>query len=305
MARPGCAAPCTPWPRDRQAIQYHYDVGNDFYALWLDSRMVYSCACFPKGNEDIDTAQEKKLDLICRKLNLQPGERLLDIGCGWGGLVIYAAQHYGVAALGVTLSEQQQRLANERIAAAGLGERVAVKLLDYRALDEGPFDKLASVGMYEHVGRGHLPEYFTHTRRLLKPGGLFLNHGIGVLTESPGRRSPWRWLLDRYVLGVGQFVERYIFPDGELEPVHEVNQVAERSGFEVCHVENLRPHYARTLRHWVTRLAEQRTEALRITGESVYRTWRLYMAVAAYGFESGNLNVNQSLLCRPADGVLA
>ena len=205
--------------------------------------MNYSCAYFRTGTEDIDTAQEAKLEHICRKLRFKPGERLLDIGCGWGGLVIYAAQRYGVRALGVTLSEKQYALANERIAAAGLTDRAAVNLLDYRDLSNAQFDKIVSVGMFEHVGRGHLPEYFAHAYRLLKPGGLFLNHGISTAhPQTRQKKSAWTQFIERNVLGSGQFVWRYIFPDGELEPVSEVNLVAEAAGFEVRDVENLREH---------------------------------------------------------------
>jgi len=283
--------------RDRAAIQYHYDVGNDFYQLWLDRRMIYSCAYFPTGAEDIDTAQEQKLDIICHKLQLKPGERLLDIGCGWGGLVIYAAQKYGVNTVGVTLSKEQHILANERIAAAGLGHS-AVKLMDYRDLRAEPFDKIVSVGMFEHVGRQHLSEYFGHVYNLLKPGGLFLNHGISL---HPGNTeiSAWSHLVARYVLGADSFFDRYIFPDGELVPVSEVNLIAERTGFEVRHLENWREHYALTLRQWIKRLENHHTEAAHLTTEAVYRTWKLYMSAAVYGFESGGININQTILHKP------
>ncbi len=283
--------------RDRAAIQYHYDVGNDFYALWLDKRMIYSSAYFPSGTEDIDAAQEQKLDIICRKLQLKPGERLLDIGCGWGGLVIYAAQKYGVQSIGVTLSKEQHILANERIAAAGLGSS-AVKLMDYRDLRAEPFDKIVSVGMFEHAGREHLSEYFGHVYNLLKPGGLFLNHGIS-LHPSSTESSAWSHLVGRYVLGAGSFIDRYIFPDGELVPVSEVNLIAERTGFEVRHLENWREHYALTLRQWIKRLENHHTEAAHLTSEAVYRTWKLYMSAAVYGFESGGININQTVLHKP------
>jgi cyclopropane-fatty-acyl-phospholipid synthase len=290
--------------RDRAAIRYHYDVGNDFYALWLDRRMNYSCAYFRTGGEDIDTAQEAKLEHICRKLRLQPGERLLDIGCGWGGLAIYAAQKYGVNVLGVTLSEQQHALANDRIAAAGLTGRVAVESMDYRDLGDTQYDKIVSVGMFEHVGRSHLPEYFTHTYRLLKPRGLFLNHGISsAYPQTKQSRSVWRRFLEGIVLGSGQFVEHYVFPDGELEPVSDVNLMAEAAGFEVRDVENLREHYALTLRHWLARLEAHRDQAVRLAGDTLYRTWRLYMTGSAVGFESGGINVNQTLLAKPALGA--
>jgi cyclopropane-fatty-acyl-phospholipid synthase len=305
--------------RDRAAIRYHYDVGNDFYALWLDRRMQYSCAYFPTGAEDLDTAQQCKLDHICRKLRLKPGERLLDIGCGWGGLALYAAQAHGVEVLGVTLSQRQAEYANMEIARAGLAPAAAVRIQDYRDLGGESFDKIVSVGMFEHVGRRHLPEYFAQAYRLLKPGGLFLNHGISMrarrqhaitagerMCNPPVRQtvpsSGWQTLIAEYILGPGTFSRRYVFPDGELTPVSEVNAVAEAAGFEVRDMENLREHYARTLRHWVNRLAARQTEAVKLVGDTTYRTWRLYLAGAAHGFEAGWLNVNQTLLAKLMDG---
>jgi cyclopropane-fatty-acyl-phospholipid synthase len=291
--------------RDRAAIQYHYDVGNAFYALWLDRFRQYSCAYFPTGAEDLDTAQERKLDLICRKLRLQPGERLLDIGCGWGGLVRYAAERYGVQAVGITLSEKQAAHANELIDRAGLADRVAVKLQDYRDLHGEPFDKIVSVGMFEHVGRSQMPEYFAQVQRLLKPGGLFLNHGIaywpGVQQSQPKLNGLTKWIAQQ-LLGGQSFSQSYIFPDSELEAVSEVNLLAEQLGFEVRDVENLREHYARTLRQWVKRLEDHRVEAIELADEVTYRTWRFYMAAAAYGFEAGYTNVAQSLLAKPDHG---
>jgi len=298
--------------RDEAAIAYHYNVGNDFYALWLDQRLQYSCAYFHTGQEDLDTAQEQKLAHICRKLRLRPDERLLDIGCGWGGLVLYAAQHYGVRALGITLSGDQAAYANVQIARLGLADRVRVELRDYRDPDLGTFDKIVSVGMFEHVGRARLPEYFAHAYQLLQPGGLFLNHGISV-------RAPLRYGLEdsrlrvlhkpaaqraaeRFILGDGAFIRRYVFPDGEVIPVSEANLVAEQAGFEVRDVENLREHYALTLRRWVERLEACRDEAIRLTDEVTYRVWRLYMSGVTYGFEHGMNNINQTLLSKPADG---
>jgi cyclopropane-fatty-acyl-phospholipid synthase len=273
-------------------------VGNDFYALWLDRGMTYSCAYFEDPAGDLDTAQEAKLDLVCRKLRLRPGERLLDIGCGWGSLVLHTATHYGVDALGITLSEPQASLARARIAGAGLDDRCRVEVRDYRELARGAtFDKVASIGMVEHVGRSRLGTYFAVAHRLLAPGGLFLNHGIVHRPES-GRGGPVaparQWLQrDR------GFIDRHVFPDGELLPAGEVISRAEEAGFEVRDVEALREHYARTLRHWVRRLEARHDEAVALVGEGTYRTWRLYMAGSAEGFASGRLNVMQTLLARP------
>jgi cyclopropane-fatty-acyl-phospholipid synthase len=274
--------------RDRQAVTHHYDVSNDFYALWLDERMVYSCAYFADPAEDLDTAQARKLDYVCRKLRLRSGERLLDIGCGWGGLVIHAARRYGVEARGITLSEPQARLANERIRRAGLADRCRVEVRDYREVGES-YDKLVSVGMFEHVGAAKLPEYFRRAYRLLRPGGVFLNHGIARNPSFPARRGP-------------SFIQRYVFPDGELVPVAATLEAAEGAGFEVRDVESLREHYALTLGHWVRRLEARSEEARRIAGETTCRVWRLYMAGSAHGFRTGRLNVYQALLSKPDRG---
>ncbi|MFL5538179.1 MAG: class I SAM-dependent methyltransferase [Longimicrobiaceae bacterium] len=284
---------------DLEGIRYHYDAGNDFYRLYLGERMIYSCAYFPTGAEDLDRAQELKLEHICRKLRLREGERLLDVGCGWGGLVIYAAERYGVRALGVTLSREQHALATERIREAGVQDRVEVRIQDYRDLREEPFDRVASVGMFEHVGRPRLPEYFAHVYRLMKPGGLFLNHGIGG-TPAPGRsvrRAAGRVLTERLV-GSGEFRRRYIFPTGGLVSVSEANLEAERAGFEVRDVENLREHYARTLRLWANGLDAHRDEAVRIGGMAMYRLRRIHLGVAAWQFAAGELTLNQTLLAR-------
>ncbi|MDH7486830.1 MAG: cyclopropane-fatty-acyl-phospholipid synthase family protein [Anaerolineae bacterium] len=276
--------------RDRQAIAYHYDVSNDFYALWLDRRMVYSCAYFQRPDDDLDTAQERKLDYICRKLRLKPGQRLLDVGCGWGGLVIHAAHHYGVEATGITLSQPQAELANERIAAAGLADRCRVLVRDYRQVDEpGGYDALVSVGMFEHVGEALLPTYFAQAWRLLKPGGVFLNHGIARRATDRPRRGP-------------SFSDTYVFPDGELVPISTSLRLAEATGFEVRDVESLREHYALTLRHWVRRLEAHHKQALRFVDEPTYRVWRLFMSGSAHGFTTGRLNVYQALLVKPGPG---
>jgi len=285
--------------RDRVAVQYHYDVGNNFYSLWLDRNLQYSCGYFPTGAEDLDTAQERKMEHICRKLRLQRGERLLDIGCGWGGLARYAAKKYGVHVLGVTLSNNQKAYADEQIARVGLQDRVVVELKDYRDLRDDSFDKIVSVGMFEHVGRNHLPEYFAHAYSLLKPGGLFLNHGISRRARTEENRQG---LVQKRIFGRGAFLQKYIFPDGELTPVSDVNVMAENAGFEVRDVENLREHYALTLRQWVNRLADHREEAVKASDEVTYRTWRLYLSASAYGFESGNINVNQTLLTKINSG---
>ena len=272
--------------RDRQAVTYHYNVSNDFYALWLDRRMVYSCAYFDSVGEDLDTAQERKLDYICRKLRLHPGQRLLDLGCGWGGLVIHAAQRYGVDVTGITLSQPQADLANERIAQAGLGDRCRVLVRDYREVDEpAGYDALVSVGMFEHVGEAVLPTYFAHAWQLLKPGGVFLNHGIANTVTGPQTRGP-------------SFSEAYVIPDGELTPISVTLRAAEASGFEVRDVESLREHYALTLRHWVRRLEGRHDQALHYVDEPTYRVWRLFMSGSAHGFTAGRLNLYQALLVR-------
>ena len=279
--------------RDQQAIQYHYDVSNDFYKLWLDERMVYSCAYFPSGQETLDEAQTAKLDYICRKLQLRPGERLLDIGCGWGGLSLYAAQHYGVQVLGVTLSQAQLQEGQARVRAAGLEGQVHLELRDYRdVLSRGPaqFDKIASVGMAEHVGRRNMPEYFRSAYAALKPGGLMLNHAIG---DGIGQARVPMWLQS------GNFARKYVFPDGELLPVWETLKYASEQLFEVRDVENLREHYALTIGHWAARLEAHRPEALDLLGEERLRLWRLYLGATSYYFRKGHLTLFQSLLAKP------
>ncbi len=284
--------------RDAQAVRFHYDVGNDFYRLWLDSNMVYSCAYFEQGDESLDVAQTKKLDLVCRKLRLHPGERLLDIGCGWGALVIHAAKTYGVVATGITLSEPQASVARERIAREGLADRVTIDIRDYRTLDQRTrFDKISSVGMVEHVGLRRLPDYFAAAYGVLAPRGLFLNHGIVSLADA--RPRPLLDPLWRRVWQRDQFIRRYVFPDGDLVPSANVIASAEAQGFETRDVESLREHYATTLRHWVRRLEQHHDEARAIVGDTTYRVWRLYMAASAYAFRTARIGVIQTLLAKP------
>jgi cyclopropane-fatty-acyl-phospholipid synthase len=276
--------------RDRQAVTYHYDRSNEFYALWLDQRMVYSCAYFATPDDDLDTAQERKLDYICRKLRLRPGERLLDIGCGWGGLVIYAAQKYGVQSYGITLSQPQVELAQQRIQQTGLMDRCQVEVRDYRDMKEAnSFDKIVSVGMFEHVGEKLLPTYFKQAWQLLCPGGVFLNHGIASESALQAQQGT-------------SFISTYVFPDGELVPISSTLRAAETSGFEVRDVESLREHYTLTLRHWLRRLEAHAEEAHKLTDEVTYRIWRLYIAGSAYSFQIGRNNIYQTLLAKPDRG---
>jgi cyclopropane-fatty-acyl-phospholipid synthase len=275
--------------RDRQAITYHYDLPAEFYALWLDRRMVYSCAYFATPEEDLDTAQQRKLDYICRKLRLRRGDRLLDIGCGWGGLIMYAATHYGVHAVGITLSVPQAELARQRIREAGLNNECRVEIWDYRDLESSQqYDKIVSIGMFEHVGETLLREYFSRAWDLLRPGGIFLNHGIAY-SATYRRRGP-------------SFADRYVFPDGELVPISTTLRAAELAGLEVRDVESLREHYALTLHHWLQRLESHAEQVCRITNDTTYRIRRLHMAGAAHGFRSGRLNVYQTLLAKSVHG---
>ncbi len=276
--------------RDKQAVSFHYDVSNDFYQLWLDQRMVYSCAYFETPSDDLDTAQAAKLRHLCRKLRLRPGQQLLDIGCGWGGLAIFAARNFGVKVTGVTLSHQQAALASARAREAGLADAVKIELRDYREViqPEG-FDAIVSVGMSEHVGRTHLEEYFKKAWSLLRPGGVFLNHAIGEGLQEDRFKGP-------------SFVDEYVFPDGDIPPIPFVLNSAEEAGFEVRDVENLREHYALTCRHWVRRLEVHHEQALAFVNEPTYRVWRLYMAGSAHGFDHGDIAIYQSLLAKPGAG---
>ena len=262
------------------------------------ARLAYSCAYFETPETTLDEAQEAKLDLICRKLRLEPGMRLLDIGCGWGSLVIFAAERYGVDATGITLSVPQATLATEEIRRRGLENQARTVVQDYRELPQaGAFDAVASVGMFEHVGRERMGAYFDAALAAVRPGGLFLNHGIAT-TETGGQLRP-RWLR----FGDGGFVGRYVFPDGELVSVEDAIGFARRAGFELIDVQRLRPHYALTLKAWVERLEAAAGRARELVDEEIFRTWRLYMAAARRGFEEGSLDVAQLLLARPgADG---
>ncbi|HJP31653.1 MAG TPA: cyclopropane-fatty-acyl-phospholipid synthase family protein [Candidatus Latescibacteria bacterium] len=271
--------------RDQQAVTHHYDVSNDFYKLWLDDRMVYSCACFTEQDNDLDRAQLRKLDMLCRKLRLQPGQRLLDIGCGWGGLLRHAVEQYGVEGVGITLSAPQADEANARFAAAGIADRCRAEILDYRDLADEGFDAIVSVGMVEHVGGEHLDEYFAAAYRLLRPEGVFLLHGIGDLAGRPERK-------------VRGFVRTYVFPDSDLPPITTVLGAAEVHDFEVRDVESLRENYTGTLRHWARRLEARRDEAVAEVGEETYRIWRLYLSGCAWWFERGYISVFQSLFVK-------
>jgi cyclopropane-fatty-acyl-phospholipid synthase len=287
--------------RDAAAIRQHYDVGNEFYQLWLDSQTVYSCGYFAPGVEDLDTAQSAKLDYICRKLRLRPGERLLDIGCGWGALIRHAVREYGVEAVGITVSPAQARLASRRIVAERLGDRCRVELRDYRDLsDRAVFDKIASVGMFEHVGAARLPDYFTRASRVLRPGGLFLNHGIVDLELARPRHARTR--LRQWLWREGRFLQRYVFPGGELVPLARVVGAAERAGLETRDVESLREHYVVTLRDWVGRLEQRADEAVALVGEPTFRIWRLYLAASASAFAEGRIGVVQLLLSKAPVG---
>jgi cyclopropane-fatty-acyl-phospholipid synthase len=267
-------------------IAHHYDVSNSFYRLWLDERMVYSCAYFKSDADTLDQAQAQKLDHICRKLRLQPGEEFLDIGCGWGGLIFWAAQNYGVSATGITLSQNQFDHVSAKIAELGLGGRVRVQLLDYADLpDEAVYDKVASIGMFEHVGTHNFPRYFGKIYRVLKPGGWVLNHGITqnqVGAESLGS-------------GIGEFMEEYVFPGGQLVHVSRVAEGMASEGLEVVDAEALREHYARTLWQWVDRLETNADVARGEVGEEKFRIWRIYLAGSAHAFERGWLSIFQLL----------
>jgi len=276
--------------RDRASISYHYDQPVAFFEPWLGQTLAYSCAYFRDTKDTLDAAQEQKLDLICRKLRLQPLERFLDIGCGWGSLVMHAASKYHVHAQGITLSREQEQVATRRIEDASLAQRCAVELRDYRESDgvDHSFDKIASVGMFEHVGLKNLRQYFRTVHRLLRPGGVFLNHGITRSCTSATLAA--------------SFINKYVFPDGHLVTLSQVLEAAESEGLEVRDVENLREHYALTLRRWVEGLRQNSSTLLQHVSRATYRIWLLYMAGSAAAFHRGDIAVHQVLFSRPDRG---
>lgn len=275
--------------RDRKAIQYHYDVSNDFYALFLDRNMVYSCAYFRSESDSLDLAQEQKLDHILNKLQVKPGEMLLDIGCGWGALIMRAVTKYGAIATGITLSQNQYDYVSRRIREEGLEGRCEVRLQDYRDVPgEGTYDKIASIGMFEHVGFKNLRLYFTKIRSLLKDGGVVLNHGI--TSVDPESRSVG--------LGAGEFIGRYVFPHGELPHISLVLSEMAQARLDATDVESLRQHYARTTGMWASRLERHRDRAIEIAGDKRYRIWSVYLQGCSYGFEQGWMTIYQVLACK-------
>ncbi len=272
--------------RDRRAVRYHYDAGNDFFALFLDPSMTYSCAYFSGGATTLHEAQRAKLDLVCKKLALEPGERLLDVGCGWGSLAIHAAQNYGVTVLGVTLSEPQVQLGRERAREAGVAELVELRVADYRELVGEPFDAISSIGMVEHVGAERIDLYARTLRDLLRPGGRLLNHGIAKLQDFDAKDE-------------GAFSERFVFPDGVPLPLSRIELALERAGFVTKHVEGLADDYARTLGYWIASFEERYDEATRLAGVERARVWRLYLRAARQGFQFGWASIYQVLAHGP------
>ncbi|MEU6354720.1 class I SAM-dependent methyltransferase [Streptomyces sp. NPDC047072] len=279
---------------DKRAISHHYDVGNDFYEIVLGPSMVYSCAYWPGPDATLEEAQHDKLDLVCRKLALQEGQRLLDVGCGWGSMAIHAAREYGVHVVGITLSQEQAAYARKRVADEGLTDRVEIRVQDYRDVADGPYDAISSIGMAEHVGAEKYLEYAQDLYRLLTPGGRLLNHQIS--------RRP---VQDESSYELDGFIDSYVFPDGELAPVGTTVTQLERAGFEVRDVESLREHYALTLREWVANLEAGWERGVRLTSPGRARVWRLYMAACALGFERNQLGVNQVLAVRTPDSGAA
>jgi cyclopropane-fatty-acyl-phospholipid synthase len=271
--------------RDRRAVRHHYDLANDFFALFLDSSMTYSCAFFSRDGSSLESAQTAKLDLTCAKLALETGERVLDVGCGWGSFAIHAAREYGVSVTGITLSEPQAELARGRAAEAGVGDRVDIRVMDYRELAGEPYDAIASIGMVEHVGATQIDAYMRTLARLLRPGGRLLNHGIVRLRFGEPEAGP--------------FSERYVFPDAAPLHLSRIQAAVEAAGLETRHVEGFREDYAETLRHWAQRLDEHRDEAERLVGPERVRVWRLYLRAARNGFESGFTSIYQVRCSKP------
>jgi cyclopropane-fatty-acyl-phospholipid synthase len=299
--------------RDRDAISHHYDVSNDFYRLILGESMTYSCAVFENPTDPLAVAQENKYELISRKLGLERDMRLLDVGCGWGGMLLHGASVHGARGVGVTLSQRQEDLAVKRLAEAGLTDRVDIRLQDYRDVHDGPFDAISSIGMFEHVGRARMREYFTRLHELLPPGGRLLNHAISRPGYPQPRTPAGRTMAAarRVANAAGSrstskihsdFMERYVFPDGELHEVGVVVSMLQETGFEVRHVETLREHYALTLRHWVANLETNWDAAVAEVGIGRARVWRLYMAVSAIGFEHNDLQIHQVLAVKTEGG---
>ena len=278
---------------DAGAIAYHYDVSNEFYAHWLDAQMVYSCAYFRTPEDSLETAQVQKIDHVLRKLRVRPGDRLLDVGCGWGALAIHAAERFGARALGITLSRNQYEYARERIAAAGLGGHCEVQLEDYRDV-AGKYDRIASIGMFEHVGLKNLRGYFTRINELLADNGTFLNHGI-TSTDPDSAETPW---------GGGEFIERYVFPHGELPHIGLALKEMSAGGLEPVDAESLRRHYALTLQHWARRFEEAGEELAVIAGDKRYRIWRVFLAASADGFANHRMSLYQVLAVKAGAGVL-
>jgi cyclopropane-fatty-acyl-phospholipid synthase len=274
--------------KDAQAIEYHYDVSNEFYQAWLDRNMVYSCAYFENGDEDLDTAQIKKIDHILNKIQLRPGQTLLDIGCGWGALVIRAAEKYGARCVGITLSKNQHALATERVREAGLQNQVEIRLEDYRDV-EGCFDRITSVGMFEHVGIRHLPDYFSRIRQLMADDGLAMNHGI-TTTDADNGETAW---------GGGEFIEKYVFPHGELPHIGHVLRAMQQGGLEALDVENLRRHYAKTCSVWAENFESNADRIKQMVDPRRYRIWRVYLAGCAYAFAQDWISLNQ-IVCSKA-----
>lgn len=274
--------------RDKEAVRFHYDVPVEFYRLWLDSRLMYSCGYYQNDDDALEQAQTQKLEYLCRKLRLKPGDRVLDIACGWGGFALYAAQTHGALVHGITLSRRQAEVANQRISAAGLSRRCRIEVRDFRDVHgEQMYDKIISIGLVEHIGKHRLAPYYQQAMELLGPGGVFLTQGIGTRDGQPA---------------LGPFANRYVFPDAEVLPIQDIVLAAERSGFEVRDVESLREHYALTLNAWGRRLERHHQEAVRVVGEVTYRVWRAYMAMAGYLFRRGRLSLYHTLCVKAEDG---